>query len=524
MTPHYLSLLLALPLLGAVLVLAMPGRYDRGRRLVARGTACAGLLGALPLVALYNARLPEFQLLGRLGRERALLGLDGISLVCALVAVLIAAVAVLSLPDASRAATGRAAAWLLVTAGALGVLVSLDLWVMSAGWALALAGVYLVSRPATGEGPLDGARWFPVAGGASLVCLVVATLGAVSANASGGAADVSRLHEVTLSATGQWLVFGGSVGVLLFTWLAVLLPGAGTGPDESGVAGHGVLLTLAVYVLIRVGLPIAPDVSRAAGPMLAGASLVCAMVFGGIAVRRAGGTGTVSAYGASQAAVVVAAVATLRPEGLSGGVPQQAAVALSMVALPLLARMVAGGARVDEGRPAWSRLVLVGMGLVAVLAAEGPVGPGRLLWNGAAGARGTMLLGAAEIARLLGLAALALVVRRAWSAAGSAHAVSPGPGARAWGVLPAAAVIALAVAPGGVHERVTVPALKVASRIDASYTGAFEAACDTTVTDEMKAANPANQFLSAAPCGPDGAPLPSSSVIAPAEPTRVPGP
>ena len=44
-------------------------------------------------------------------------------------------------------------------------------------------------------------------------------------------------------------------------------------------------------------------------------------------------------------------------------------------------------------------------------------------------------------------------------------------------------------------------------------TGAFEAACDTTVTDAMKAANPANQFLTAAPCGPNGEPLPAGSSV-----------
>ena len=72
-------------------------------------------------------------------------------------------------------------------------------------------------------------------------------------------------------------------------------------------------------------------------------------------------------------------------------------------------------------------------------------------------------------------------------------------------------LIALAVwiglYPAPFLDRINLSVLKVAARVDPAYAADFAAACDTTVTPEMMAASPANQFLAAAPCGPDGQPL-----------------
>jgi NADH-quinone oxidoreductase subunit M len=81
-----------------------------------------------------------------------------------------------------------------------------------------------------------------------------------------------------------------------------------------------------------------------------------------------------------------------------------------------------------------------------------------------------------------------------------------------------ATAIWIGISPAAVLSRINLPVLKVAARVDPAYAAEFEAACDTTVTPEMKAASPANQFLAAAPCGPDGQPLTPGTVATPAEP------
>jgi NADH-quinone oxidoreductase subunit M len=56
-------------------------------------------------------------------------------------------------------------------------------------------------------------------------------------------------------------------------------------------------------------------------------------------------------------------------------------------------------------------------------------------------------------------------------------------------------------------DRINLSVLKVAARVNPAYAADFAAACDTTVTPELRAASAGNQFLAAAPCGPDGQPL-----------------
>ena len=75
------------------------------------------------------------------------------------------------------------------------------------------------------------------------------------------------------------------------------------------------------------------------------------------------------------------------------------------------------------------------------------------------------------------------------------------------GVVLTALAVWIGLYPAPFLDRINLSVLKVAARVDATYAPAFAAACDTTVTPQMLAANPANQFLAAAPCGPDGKPL-----------------
>jgi len=55
---------------------------------------------------------------------------------------------------------------------------------------------------------------------------------------------------------------------------------------------------------------------------------------------------------------------------------------------------------------------------------------------------------------------------------------------------------------------------RVIARVSPEYAGQM-ANCDTTPKPELLAANTANQFLAAAPCGPDGQPLPDAQPGAP---------
>jgi NADH-quinone oxidoreductase subunit M len=85
-------------------------------------------------------------------------------------------------------------------------------------------------------------------------------------------------------------------------------------------------------------------------------------------------------------------------------------------------------------------------------------------------------------------------------------------GVREWATFVPLIVLAVWIGlyPAPFLDRINLSVLKIAARVDSSYAAAYAAACDTTVTPEVRAASPANQFLAAAACGPDGQPLPAS--------------
>lgn len=516
MTAHVLPLLVLMPLAAAAVLMGLPERFAAAARMMATAVIGSCLLAALPLVANYNPKSPDVQFIERFGSGVALLGLDGMSLLFLIAVLVMAAVAA----QASEAAPGserrHASGWLLLAAGAGGVLASLNIGALAAFGVLTIGGLTVATeRPERSRG---GLPWLPAAAWAG--SLLVITAGG-AASGSGGrwliGLDLSGFPDEGVPLTSQWLIMGGSLGLLASTMAALLVRGVkGTG-DRASVLAGSVLLVLAVSVFLRVALPLAPVVSRSVGASVTWACLAAAIVCGAVALFGSSGPDTVAWFGASQTALVVAGAATLIPDGLSGAMVRQPVVSLSMVALACLG---AWGARADlEGAhargPLRARLLPLAIAALALLVTEGgSMRTGTRLQLAAGGAESAMVEAVMEVAGVLALFAAWRLAYSVWSGVGGAGPVTSR-SASVWGLLPGAVVVGASLVPGPVLERVTVPALKVAARLDASYKGAFDAACDTTVTDEMKAANPANQFLSAAPCGPNGEPLEAGSSAPP---------
>lgn len=516
MAAHALFLLVLLPLATAGLLMCLPERLGAAMRPLAAAVVGGCLLMASLLVGSYSAKNPDLQFVDRLGSGHSLLGADGMSLVFLVASLVVALIAMLEPPSAPGEHRRRTSGWLVLAAGASGALAAMNLGGLALCAVVAMGGVGLVlgeQRPATtSAGALPrGLSWLLV-GAAVVSLLVMASAGAAGRSGGGWLAgtDLAALQGGVLPGLSQAGVFASGLCLVVLALAFLLLPLAGAGTSRSHVLAGSVLLMLAVFVLLRVALPLAPDASRAAAPAVRWAFVALALGVGVVALSTAPGAATVAGFGASQTALVVAGAATLVPDGLSGAMVRQPVVALSMAALACLS--------MARGRVVWTgRMAALALGAVALLATEGAsLRTGTRLQLAAAGSQSPVLVAAMEVAGVMALFAAVRLAYAVWSGTGDAGRLRQR-SAVAFGWLPAAAVVVASLVPGPVLERLTVPALKVAARLDASYKGAFEAACDTTVTDEMKAANPANQFLSAAPCGPNGEPLPASSVIAPPE-------
>src|SRR5215207_3931356 len=147
---HYLSLLLFLPLVGALLVLFVPKQNDNGIRLIANVVALLGFVISIPLWFWYNPQNPDFQFVERLpwipsiGAEY-FLGVDGFSTLLILLTTLMGFIAVLSSWTAITERVKEYYIFLLVLqTGMLGAFMSLDFLLFFLFWEVMLVPMYFL--------------------------------------------------------------------------------------------------------------------------------------------------------------------------------------------------------------------------------------------------------------------------------------------------------------------------------------------------------------------------------------------
>src|SRR5262245_7283828 len=141
---YYLSLLLFLPLAGALLVMLMPKQNESAIRLIANGVALLGFVISVPLWFWYNPQNPDFQFVERLewipsiGAEYHL-GADGFSTLLILLTTMVGFIATLSSWDAIHERTKEYYISLLVLqTGMLGAFMSLDFLLFFLFWEVML--------------------------------------------------------------------------------------------------------------------------------------------------------------------------------------------------------------------------------------------------------------------------------------------------------------------------------------------------------------------------------------------------
>lgn len=457
---HYLSLLLALPACGAAGVMCIPERQTPLIRALARVVAGTTLLLALPLWTWYRPTDPEFQLVDRAGPIPMLgasyvVGIDGISLMFVLLAATLCLVAIL-LPVS--AATGRiegydkgyCATLLVHEAALLGIFLALDTLLFSVCWLVALGTMWRLTSTWGGAGSRVAAARFALW---SAVSFVAVLLGVVTLAALAYQANTASGFDLTALQTLS--ISSGFQGWICATFLV----------------GFIVAMSLAP---LRGWLP---DVLSEAPP--------------GAAVLLSGVLVKVGAFG------LVRFTLPLVPDAVRAVSPYVGGLAIAGVVLTLIlaVRQTDWLRVVGYVSMAQAAMTLLGLmtlmpyavtGAVVLAVTHGLVSAAAIVAVGRVDAR----LGTRDIAAFRGL-------RPALSTA----------------ITLAVILAALSIAPP-IASRVHLPALKVAARVDSRFEAEFLAACDTTVTPELKAASAANQFLAAAPCGPDGKPL-GGPVLAP---------
>lgn len=533
---HYLSFLLALPVCGAAVVLCIPERQNLFMRTTARVVAACALLTALPLWTWYRPTDPEFQfvervlLMPRMGIGYVV-GIDGISLMFLILTALLGLVATLvPLRDGATSPESRSYATLLIhEAALLGVFLSLDTLMFTVCWLAALVTMWMMLARWSGVGGRTVASRFAVWSALSFVAVAVgfALLALVARETNSAAGfDLAALQKLAVSPALQgWIAGAFLLGFVLAMSLVparAWLPGAlSEAPPGVAVMLAGGLVNVGVFGLARFCLPLAADAVRQASPYVAGLASLVVVIAAVLAMRQSDWLRVVGYLSMSQAAVSLLGLMTPTPGAVTGSVVLAVTRGLATPAAVMAVAWVA--ARVGRhdivsfrGLRSSLSVATTLVFVVAVLSIASPIANG---WVGES--RIAAAVSTAHSRLLLTPAVLGVLLTSIWAALRSYQtffARSPLSSADLKFAPPnlaevsalsivTLALLATGLLPDPLVSRVHLPALKVAARVDSRYEAEFLAACDTTVTPELKAASFANQFLAAAPCGPDGKPL-----------------
>jgi len=354
---HFLSIVLFLPLAGALLLLFVNKQNENAIRWIANVVAFLGFVVSVPLWFWFDPARPGFQFVERapwipsIGAEY-FLGVDGFSTLLILLTTMMGAIAVLS---SWTAITDRVKEFyifmLVLQTGMLGAFMALDFLLFFLFWEVMLVPMYFLIGIWGSDRRLYSAIKFFLY---TLVGSVVMLLGILALyfayhNAPGNNGiytfDITKFHEFKFDTTLQWWVFlafflGFAIKVPMFpfhTWL----PDAHTdAPTAGSVILAAVLLKMGTYGFLRFSLPILPDASKQFVPMVV---LLCiiGIVYGALVALAQRDWKRLVAYSSvSHMAMVMLGMFALNPVGITGSIVQQLNHGISTGALFLIVGIV----------------------------------------------------------------------------------------------------------------------------------------------------------------------------------------
>lgn len=349
-----LSLILLLPLVGAIILLFVDRRRDDTIRWIANIVASLGFLVSLPLWFWYDSANPDWQFVERapwipsIGAEY-FLGVDGFSSLLVLLTTLMGMIAILSSWTAITERVKEYYIFLLVLqTGMIGAFISLDFLLFFLFWEVMLVPMYFLIGIWGSDNRLYSAIKFFLY---TLVGSVVMLLGILAVyfyqySVTGVYTfDVTQFHELNMPVDLQWWVFlafflGFAVKVPMFpfhTWL----PDAHTdAPTAGSVILAAVLLKMGTYGFIRFSLPILPDATVSFVPLIAGLSIV-GIIYGALVALSQSDWKRLVAYSSvSHMGLVMLGMFALTPVGITGSIIQQINHGISTGALFLIVGIV----------------------------------------------------------------------------------------------------------------------------------------------------------------------------------------
>ncbi len=352
-----LSLTVFTPLVGALLLLAVPNRNGERDGLVrnlALGISIVAFALTLLVWRAFDGTSADFQLVERVPWIPAFgidyhLGVDGISLWLVVLTGFLTPLALLSSwHGVDRKVKEFSFFVLALEAGMLGVFVTLDLFLFYIFWDAMLVPMYFLIGIWGYDQRVYAAVKFILYTMAGSVLMLVAIIGlaVIHAQATGQYSfNVLQLYQLTLDPRTQFWFFlafalAFAIKVPLFPFHTWLPDAHVQAPTAGSVILAGVLLKMGTYGLIRFAFPLFPDAALELSPYL-GALAVIGIVYGALVAMVQPDMKKLVAYSSvSHMGFIVLGICAANMQGMQGAIYQMLNHGISTGGLFLIVGML----------------------------------------------------------------------------------------------------------------------------------------------------------------------------------------
>jgi NADH-quinone oxidoreductase subunit M len=345
-----LVLMTFFPLVGVLVLVFLAPQQKNAMRWTALGTSLVTFAISLWVLFLFDpnkadnllVQLPWFRLAGV--PIQVLMGVDGLSILMVLLTTFLTPIAILSTWKAvEEQVKGFMIFFLLLEVGMLGVFLALDLVLFYIFWEFTLIPMYFLIGVWGGKNRIYAAVKFFLftMAGSVLMLLAILYLGLQA----GSFSQPELVANRSLFAGAQLLLFlafaiAFAIKVPVFplhTWL----PDAHVeAPTAGSVILAGVLLKMGAYGFLRFNLPLFPQASIQAAPVMAVLAIIGILYGGAVAFAQKDIKKLVAYSSVAHLGFVMLGIFALNPEGLSGGILQMLNHGISTGALFLLVGMI----------------------------------------------------------------------------------------------------------------------------------------------------------------------------------------
>ncbi len=348
-----LTLLLAIPVIGAAVLLLLPRRQTCGLFTIALLASAVGLLWSLKIFNRFDGSSGEMQLVELVAWMPAvgiqyILGIDGISIFLVLLTTLLMPLALLASWSVRDKVKEYLIFMLLLETGMLGAFLALDLVLFYVFWEVMLVPMYFLIGVWGGTRRIYAALKFVLFTMAGSLLMLVAIIYLAPRHAQATQVltfNVMQLYDLRLPVEQQFWLFlafalSFAVKVPLFPFHTWLPDAHVEAPTAGSVILAGVLLKLGTYGFLRFAMPLFPDAAIALMPWLIALSVI-GIVYGALVAMMQTDIKKLVAYSSvSHLGFVMLGLCALNMQGVQGSLYQMLSHGLSTGALFLMVGMI----------------------------------------------------------------------------------------------------------------------------------------------------------------------------------------